>query len=50
MTVSRNTPRTTEKITEKDYVAFFHQFFGFTNIPALAPFANVPLPEVFHGW
>jgi hypothetical protein len=24
-----------------DYVAFFHQFLGFTNNPALAPFANV---------
>ena len=26
---------TTEKITEADYVAFFHQFFGFTNNPAV---------------
>jgi hypothetical protein len=25
---------------EQDYVAFFHQFFCFTNNPALAPFAN----------
>jgi hypothetical protein len=24
------------------YVAFFHQFLGFNNNPALAPFANVP--------
>jgi hypothetical protein len=31
-------------ITEKDYVAFFLQFFGLTNNPALAPFANVPRP------
>ena len=31
----------TEKITEADYVAFFHQFFGFTNNPALAPLAIV---------
>ena len=37
-------PRTTEAITENDYVAFFHQFFGLTNNPALAPFANVPCP------
>jgi hypothetical protein len=37
----RRTPRS-ESITEKDYVAFFHQFFGLTNNPALAPFANVP--------
>jgi hypothetical protein len=41
-TGGRNAPRTTESITEKDYVAFFHQFFGLTNDPALAPFANVP--------
>jgi hypothetical protein len=40
-TVGRNAPRTTENITEQDYVAFFHQFLGFTNNPALAPFANV---------
>jgi hypothetical protein len=38
----RNAPRTTESITDKDYFAFFHQFLGFTNKPALAPFANVP--------
>jgi len=41
-TVGRSAPRTTEAITETDYVAFFHQFFGLTNNPALAPFANVP--------
>jgi len=41
-TDGRNAPRTTESNTEKDYVAFFHQFFGLTNNPALAPFANVP--------
>jgi hypothetical protein len=35
---------TTGKITEADYVAFFHQFFGFTNNPALPPFANVQCP------
>ena len=40
-TDGRNAPRTTENITEQDYVAFFHQFLGFTNNPALAPFANV---------
>jgi hypothetical protein len=40
-TDGRNAPRTTENITEQDYVAFFHQFLGFTNTPALAPFANV---------
>jgi len=40
----RGAPRTTEAITENDYVAFFHQFFGLTNNPALAPFANVPCP------
>ena len=43
-TGGRNAPRTTESITEKDYVAFVHQFFGLTNNPALAPFANVPCP------
>jgi hypothetical protein len=43
-TGGRNAPRTTESITEKDYVAFFHQFFGLTNNLALAPFANVPCP------
>jgi hypothetical protein len=31
-----------QTIAERDYVAFFHQFFGLTNNPALAPFANVP--------
>ena len=41
-TDGRNAPRTTESITDKDYVAFFHQFLGLTNNPALAPFANVP--------
>jgi hypothetical protein len=35
-TDGRNTPRTTEPITEKDYVAFFHQFFGSpTTLPSL---------------
>jgi hypothetical protein len=34
--------RTTELVTPSDYVAFFHQYFGITNNPALAPFANVP--------
>ena len=43
-TGGRSAPRTTEAITENDYVAFFHQFFGLTNNPALAPFANVPCP------
>ncbi len=43
-TGGRDAPRTTEVITENDYVAFFHQFFGLTNNPALAPFANVPCP------
>ena len=37
-TDGRNAPRTTET---KDYVAFFHQFFGLTNNPALAVFTNV---------
>jgi len=36
--------RRAEAITENDYVAFFHQFFGLTNNPALAPFANLPCP------
>ena len=40
----QSAPRTTEVITENDYVAFFHQFFGLTNNPALTPFANVPCP------
>ena len=35
---------TTEKLTEADYVAFFHQFLGFTNNPALASLANVQCP------
>jgi hypothetical protein len=34
--------RTTELVTASDYVAFFHQFLGLTNNPALAPFATVP--------
>jgi hypothetical protein len=42
-TGGRSEYRTTEAITETDYVAFFHQFFGLTNNPVLAPFANVPL-------
>ena len=33
-----------EAITEIDYVTFFLPFFGLTNNPALAPFANVPCP------
>jgi hypothetical protein len=41
-TDGHNVPRTTESITDKDYVAFFHQFLGLINNPALAPFANVP--------
>ena len=49
-TGGRSAPRTMEAITENYYVAFFHQFFGLTNIPALAPFAHVPCPSVFHGW
>jgi hypothetical protein len=36
--------RTTDSITENEYVAFFHQLFGLTNNPALAPSANVPCP------
>jgi hypothetical protein len=43
-TVGRCETHTTEKITDQDYVAFFHPFFGFTNNPALAPFANVQCP------
>jgi hypothetical protein len=43
-TDGRNAPRTTETMKEKDHVAFFHQFFGLTNNPALAPFTNVPCP------
>jgi hypothetical protein len=43
-TGGRGAPRTTEAITENDYVAFIHQFFGLTNNPALAPFANVTCP------
>jgi len=35
---------TTEKLTEADYVAFFHQFLGLTNNPALASLANVQCP------
>jgi hypothetical protein len=34
--------RTTELVTASNYVAFFHQFLGLTNNPALAPFATVP--------
>jgi hypothetical protein len=33
-TDGRNAPRTTENITDQDYVDFFHQFLGFTNNPA----------------
>jgi len=36
-------PRTTATVTEQDYVAFFHQYFGFTNNPALAPTRNAPV-------
>jgi hypothetical protein len=43
-TIGRGETHTTEKIMEADYVAFFHQFFSFTNIPALALFANVQCP------
>jgi hypothetical protein len=43
-TGGRNAPCTTESITVNDYVALFHQFFGLTNNPALAPFANVLCP------
>jgi hypothetical protein len=43
-TGGRNAPRTTESITEKDYVAFLHQFFGLTTNPVLAPLANAPCP------
>jgi len=43
-TGGRGAPRTTEAITENDYVVFFHQCFGLTNNPGLAPFANVPCP------
>jgi hypothetical protein len=50
-TGGRGVPRTTEAITENDYVAFFHQFFGLTNNPALAPFSNVPrLPVSCISW
>jgi len=49
-TSGRKAPRTTESITEKDYVALFHQFFGLTDNSALAPFANVPCPSVLRGW
>ena len=51
-TGGRNALRTTESITANDYVVFFHQFFGLTNNPALAPFANVPCTcqALFHGW
>ena len=35
-----NPQRIKETITVEDYAAFFHQYFGFTNNPALAPFAN----------
>jgi hypothetical protein len=34
----------TEKLTEADYVAFLHQFLGFTNNPALASLANAQCP------
>jgi len=39
-TGKHNTSRTTETITVEEYVACFHQYFGFTNIPVLAPFAQ----------
>ena len=45
-------PRTTEAITENDYVAFFHQFFGLTQQPCPRSFCEraMPLSAVFHGW
>jgi hypothetical protein len=39
-TGKHNMSRTTETITVEEYVACFHQYFGFTNIPVLAPFAQ----------
>jgi hypothetical protein len=39
-------PRTTATVTEQDYVAFFHQFFGFTNNPALAPLQTRNAPVI----
>jgi len=42
-------PRTTATVTEQDYGAFFRQFFGFTNNPALAPLRAMPLPAVLNG-
>ena len=43
-TGGRNAPRTTDSITEKDYVAFFHQFFGLTNNPAPRSFCERAMP------
>jgi hypothetical protein len=45
-----NAPRTTGPMTEKDYVAFFHQFFGLTNtLPSLLCECAMPLQAVLHG-
>jgi hypothetical protein len=43
-TIGRGATHTTEKITEADYVAFFHQFLGFTDNFALASLRNVQCP------
>jgi hypothetical protein len=53
-TDGRNAPRTMETITEKDFVAFFHQFFGLTNNPAYASWqgmghASFPRPDELAG-
>jgi hypothetical protein len=39
-------PRTTATVTEQDYGAFFHQFFGFSNNPALAPSRTRNAPAI----
>jgi len=43
-------PRTTATVTEQDYGAFSHQFFGFTNNPTRSFLERaMPLPAVLNG-
>jgi hypothetical protein len=49
-TGGRNVQRITESITEKDYVALFHQFFGLTINPALAPLRTCHAPVSGTSW
>ena len=39
-TTGERTSRNAEAITVTEFVAFFHQYFGFANNPVPAPFAH----------